>query len=463
MAESHAAADSAHATRALRAKASSRPSSETSQPAARRDLSGIQVCSADLLRDDLTGLELDPYELGPKIGSGGMGRVFRARHIHLDRVFAIKFVAAEIAAVSDVQLRFEQETRALGKLQHPHIVNAVDAGCTNGLRYLVTEFIDGQDLAQAVHDRGPLPVAEACDVIRQAALGLAHSHAAGFVHRDIKPSNLIVDRHGVVKILDFGLVHGGTVDHQLTAAGDTLGTWDFLAPEQAHDASQVDHRCDLYSLGCTLLFLLSGQAPFGDPQHLSPASKLRGHLFETPKWLQDPPRQIPAALIQVLQRLLAKSPAERFQTADNVVEALAPFTALTDAEFSQNLHPARAWQRYWLTTLTAAAGLIGLCWWMWGTSEPATDALSSLKAAETHVVPNKPPEQAELPAAKIPPADTGIKTEPQVRSASLPKQPISASQRVVTVSPQSTKNASPILLPGLDFPARHTPRKVAHP
>jgi hypothetical protein len=285
------------------------------------------VQARDIARDDLTGLSLGQYALGEKIGGGGMGKVFRARHVHLDRLFAIKFVATNLANRGDVQQRFAQETRALGQLQHPRIVNAVDAGCLDGLKYLVTEYIDGEDLTRLVARRGVLPVAEACGLIRDAALGLAYSHSRGFVHRDIKPSNLIVDREGGIKILDFGLVHDQQRDSELTAEGAILGTWDYIAPEQAEDASAVDHRCDLYSLGCTLLFLLSGQAPFSGPRYRLPAAKLKGHLLETPEWLVEPPAGVPLDLVAVLKRLLAKHPDDRVQTADEVATELAPYVA----------------------------------------------------------------------------------------------------------------------------------------
>ena len=186
------------------------------------------VCKADIVRDDLTDLRLGQYALGPKIGGGGMGKVFRARHIHLDRLFAIKFMAADLSGHSEAQDRFERETLALGQLQHPQIVNAVDARCHDGLQFLVMEFVEGEDLAQLVKRRGAIPPEEACDLIRQVAAGLAYSHACGFVHRDIKPSNLILNRAGIVKILDFGLVRSERRDHQLTDQGEPLGTWDFL-------------------------------------------------------------------------------------------------------------------------------------------------------------------------------------------------------------------------------------------
>ena len=314
-------ADRADETRCLRT------GRRTSEPPVQETPSGTHpaVSTMDIARNDLTGFCLGQYALGERIGSGGMGHVFHACHQRLKRDLAIKFLAADLSSHDECQRRFEQETLALGALQHPHIVNAVDAGSFNGLQYLVTEFIKGEDLAQLVARRGALRLDAACSLIRQAALGLAYSHARGFVHRDIKPPNLIVDRQGCLKILDFGLVRSIHVDHDLTDDGQTLGTWDFLAPEQAQDSSTVDHRCDIYSLGCTLLFLLSGGVPFGGSRYETAASKLKGHLFDAPDWLKDPPHGIPDDLLSLLNRMLAKSPNERIDSAEEVAAALAPY------------------------------------------------------------------------------------------------------------------------------------------
>ena len=289
------------------------------------ELSRGLPCGADLERDDLTGWTVESYELGAKIGGGGMGAVFLARHVHLGRTFAIKFVTAAMAGSQEAQQRFEQETRALGRLAHPRIVNAVDAGVINGLRYLVTEFIEGDDLQRLVARSGPLPYPRACELIAAAAEGLGHAHAAGFVHRDIKPSNLIIDPVAGVKILDFGLVREAGQASELTADHALLGTWDYMAPEQAEDAGAADARSDIYSLGGTLLFLLSGAAPFSGAKYRQGAAKLKGHLLKTPEWLESPPATVPAELVAVVRRMLAKSPDERFATAEEVVAALTPF------------------------------------------------------------------------------------------------------------------------------------------
>src|SRR5262249_44744776 len=154
---------------------------------------------------------------------------------------------------------------------------------------------------------------------------LAYSHACGILHRDIKPSNLIVDRLGVVKILDFGLVRRLNSEQLLTMDGAVLGTLDFIAPEQAQDARTADQRSDIYSLGCTLVYLLSGQPPFGGERYATPASKIKGHLLDLPDWLNHAATELPASLDATLRRMLAKEPARRIGTAQEVAELMAPF------------------------------------------------------------------------------------------------------------------------------------------
>lgn len=360
-------AENIGSTRVLRG-ASRRADGAADAPgsSAGRAAAGRTLRKEDLSREDLTGFSFGHYDLGQRIGRGGMGTVYTARHRHLDRLFAIKFVASEIADSSEAQYRFEQEMKALGSLQHPQIVNAVDAGCHDGLSFLVTELVDGETLAELTARRGPLPVDEACHLIRQTAAGLAYSHSRGFIHRDIKPSNLMLGRDGVVRILDFGLVRSERQSSRRTEFGDTLGTWDYLAPEQAHDASTVDHRADLYSLGCTFLTLLSGDVPFSGERFASPAARLKGHLFDKPTWLQNPPEGVSAELLAVLNRMVAKPPEERYQSASEVEQELAkllPATNRYDADASPEKSTsviARSSGRrsVWLRSLSCALAVL---------------------------------------------------------------------------------------------------------
>lgn len=398
------------------------------------------VSEKDISRDDLTGLFLGPYALGAEIGSGGMGKVFKAKHVHLDRVFAIKFVATDIAGDAETQLRFEQETRALGHLQHPQIVNAVDAGCINRLKYLVTEFIEGEDLWNLAQRRGGISPREACELIRQAAVGLAYSHGKGFVHRDIKPSNLMLNGSGVVKILDFGLVCHEQADTQLTEKGATLGTWDFIAPEQAHDSSEVDERCDIYSLGCTLLYLLSGRPPFSGARYTTAASKLKGHLFDTPPWLERPPGQIPQQLIEIVTQMMAKSPAQRFQTAEEVAVALGQYTSgsLPKRQKDSSASPRRRWRKRQL--FWPAAICLVLYLGRYQNPQPVAGVQdqapveSQISSAQKRSGPSQPSIEAQSTTEPV--AETPLVQPIQNRPELVPNR--------ITVTRRRMKNALPI-------------------
>jgi eukaryotic-like serine/threonine-protein kinase len=281
------------------------------------------------------------YELGDRIGTGGMGTVFRATHVLLGRTVAIKIISPEVLSDPEAVLRFVHETRAVGALDHPNIVRATDAGCENGVHFLVTEYIEGEDLAQVVKRRGPLSVADACEVICQAALGLAHAHERGLVHRDIKPSNLRIDRAGVVKVLDFGLAHITSGQTMLTNPGHMIGTLDFVAPEQLNDARNVDGRADVYSLGCTLWFLLTGMPPFSGPVYNTPASKIKGHLADYPVSSTIHDGKVPSTVVNTLERMMSKEPSERYASPSRVVARLAPYakSANTRALLSEPVGP----------------------------------------------------------------------------------------------------------------------------
>ncbi|HEX3998585.1 MAG TPA: serine/threonine-protein kinase [Pirellulales bacterium] len=263
------------------------------------------------------------YELGEPIGSGGMGTVYKAVHTWLGRTVAVKFIAKEVLGDPEAVARFAHESRAIGRLDHPNIVRAMDAGCVGGTHFLVTEFVDGCDLARLVKTVGPLRISDACEIVRQAALGLQHLHEQQLVHRDVKPSNLLLSRLGMVKLLDFGLARIDSNQTALTTTGQMIGTLDFLAPEQAADARQVDIRSDIYSLGCTLYFLLTGQAPFSGPEYATPASKIKAHLADSPPSPKRGTGRIPLAVVACLDRMMAKSPAERYPAPAEVARALA--------------------------------------------------------------------------------------------------------------------------------------------
>ena len=208
---------------------------------------------------------LGEYEILDQLASGGMGVVFKAFHARLNRMVAIKMLAEGRHENAAANFRFDREMRAVGSLDHPSIVRALDAREIDGRRILVMEFVEGMDLAKLVRRCGPLPIADACELIRQAALGLQVAHERGLVHRDIKPSNLMLTPQGQVKLLDLGLAlfHAQPpTETEMTATGQAVGTAEYMAPEQVSDSHQVDIRADIYGLGCTLYKLLAGRTPF---------------------------------------------------------------------------------------------------------------------------------------------------------------------------------------------------------
>ncbi len=203
------------------------------------------------------------YRVLALLGAGGMGAVYKAEHRLMERLVALKVMAARLLGNAAMVERFRREVKAAARLAHPNIVTAHDAEQAGDLHFLVMEYVEGTDLARVVAERGPLPVGEACDYVRQAAMGLQHAHEHGMIHRDIKPHNLMLTPQGTVKMLDFGLARlageAGSQPGGGTAQGTVLGTVDYMAPEQADDAHQADIRSDIYSLGCTLYHLLSGR------------------------------------------------------------------------------------------------------------------------------------------------------------------------------------------------------------
>jgi serine/threonine-protein kinase len=283
-----------------------------------------------LLRGHGTELVLGPYLLLERLGRGGMGQVYKARHRPMKRVVALKVLRPDHVADPAALQRFRREMQAAAQLSHPNIVTVFDAAQVGDVHFLAMEYIDGLDLSALVHSSGPVSVPIACDYIRQAAAGLHHAHEHGLIHRDVKPSNMLVttaDPAGVVKVLDLGLarpiqIAGRGDGSSLTIDGTIVGTPDFMAPEQAKNSRTVDRRADLYSLGCTLYYLLAGRLPFPDGTAMD---KLMQHQFEQPFPLELVRPDMPPGLLAVLQRLIAKKPEERFQTGEETAAALGPF------------------------------------------------------------------------------------------------------------------------------------------
>ena len=293
------------------------------------------------------GSLLGPYRLQEKLGEGGMGAVYKAVHEHLDKVVAIKVLPAALTQQADAVARFRQEMKAVGKVEHPNIVRAMDAGEIGGIHFLAMEYVEGTELARYVQAKGPMSVPNACKAVRQAALALAAAHAAGLIHRDVKPSNLLVAKTGQIKLLDLGLARLASDKAQhtrdLTAAGQTFGTPDYMAPEQWEDAHAVDARTDLYALGCTLCFLLTGRAPFATEDSTSLFQKLQAHCSKTPPDLRELVPGLPEGVAVLFEKLLSKRREDRFHTAVELAEALLPYTkAATEPPASSPAVPVPA-------------------------------------------------------------------------------------------------------------------------
>jgi WD40 repeat protein len=257
------------------------------------------------------------------LGSGGMGSVFLARQRLLDRRVAVKLLHPRLYDRPGSGERLKDEIKLVAKLDHPHVVAAFSAESYRGRLLFVMEFVDGVSLQEYLAHAAPLPAAEACDYARQAALGLQHAHEAGLVHRDVKPHNLILTPQGWIKVLDFGLARAkGRESGGRTGPGAMLGTADYVAPEQALDATSADARSDLYSLGCTLYHALAGHVPF---PNATPTEKIARHVGEEPADLAKIRPDLPPEVIAIIRRLMAKDRDRRFRSAAEVVEALVPF------------------------------------------------------------------------------------------------------------------------------------------
>lgn len=262
------------------------------------------------------------------VGRGGMGIVYKALHLRLQRVVAVKVLPVERRNYRRAVHRFGREIAAAGKLDHPHIVRAYDAGESDGMHFLVMELVEGIDLRKLLKQNGPLRVADACELVRQAATGLQHAHEHGLVHRDVKPSNLLLSRQANLKVLDLGLalLHEESRGHgELTDTGQIMGTLDYMAPEQANNSHDVDGRADIYSLGCTFYQLLAGCVPFGGVRFGSVARKIVGHAMESPRPIQELRPDVPDELAQLIARMLSKHPGDRPQTAAEVAAILEPW------------------------------------------------------------------------------------------------------------------------------------------
>jgi response regulator RpfG family c-di-GMP phosphodiesterase len=276
------------------------------------------------------GLVLGNYRVLDRLGAGGMGVVFRAEHIRMRRQVAIKVLPVHGDQDPRLLRRFLTEIRAIGQLQHPNIVAAFDAGELSDpdpnadkpvLHFFVMEYVPGRDLEEHVRAEGPLPPAKACDLVHQVASALAEAHKHNLVHRDIKPSNIQVTPEGQAKLLDFGLArrfHSG-----VTEPGTLLGTLDYMAPEQVQDASSVDIRADLYALGGTLYYCLTGRPPF--PSTGSVVRELAARITQEPPSVRAVRPEVPVELDAIIRKMMARRPEDRYPMPQAVMQSLLPF------------------------------------------------------------------------------------------------------------------------------------------
>jgi len=268
------------------------------------------------------------YVITERIGQGGMGLVYKARRGGSGPILALKVLPPDLTTDEDAVRRFRREVEAASSLSHPHIVAAVDSGLADGEYYYVMEYVPGDDLADLVRAHGPLPFGTAVNCASHAARGLQYAHEHGVTHRDVKPSNLLLDRQGNVRVLDLGLARvsrdadtarsAATVTH-LTRTGTVLGTVDYMSPEQALNTRKADHRSDIYSLGCTLFFLLTGKAPYRGETVME---VLIAHREQPVPTLRKDCPQAPDMLDAIITKCLAKEPGQRYQTMADLAQQL---------------------------------------------------------------------------------------------------------------------------------------------
>jgi serine/threonine protein kinase len=303
-----------------------RPLTEISDDALAAKLVEMHVLTtyqAEQLKAGRTKLSLGPYNITDWIGQGGMGQVFKAEHEVLGRESAVKVLPLSKATPEAIS-HFSREIRTQAKLDHPHLVRAYDAGHDGNVHYLVVEYVPGTDLRRLVRGQGPLTLQQAASIVMQAARGLEHAHSRGLIHRDVKPGNILVTPEGVAKVSDLGLagyIHEAEEDPR---AGKIVGTADYIAPEQIKSPGETTARSDIYSLGCTLYYAITGKVPFPGG---TPANKARRHCEETPWHPRRFNPEISEEFVEIIADMMEKDPKSRIQTAAEVAARLEPWAS----------------------------------------------------------------------------------------------------------------------------------------
>ncbi len=372
------------------------------------------------------GDHLEWFELLRSIGVGGMGAVYLANDGRLEREVALKILPPDQAADSESVQRFYQEARAAARLDHENIARVYSIGSDKGHHYIAFEYIEGVTLRQKIAGAGRLTVAEAVDYTLQVAAALAHSSSRGVVHRDVKPSNVIITPTGRAKLVDMGLARSferGGGDNGLTQSGMTLGTFDYISPEQALDPRDVDVRGDLYSLGCTLFHMLAGRPPFPEGTALQ---KLRQHELEPPPDIHTLNPAVPVQLAALLTKLMAKDRERRHQTPDALIRDLMAIAAsiglrpsLTDGLAWPPPRIAPAWEKHlvWGVPATALAGVIGLLIWWGQPPMPQVAPVDPRDVAAITTTPHatvvaEPAKRVESPTS-VTPAQPALRRSPR--------------------------------------------------
>ncbi len=405
---------------------------------------------------------LGQYTILAKRGSGGMGAVYRAVHALMQREVAVKVLPRRLIANRAAQERFLREVQLLAKLDHPHVVRAYDAGVDDGVPYLVMEYVPGIDCQEHVKRHGPFSVSRVCDLLAQAADALQHAHEQRFVHRDIKPSNLLLNPDATqIKISDLGLARaeqealGDSTVSELTAEGIVVGTPDFLAPEQWQDARRADIRADLYSLGCTAYFLLTGKAPYpGGTYH----EKMMRHLRGEPTPLEKLRSEIPAGLRAIVRKLMAPRPEERFQTPSELSAALQNL-ADTEARLPWSIQPPSPWKRrpmIWavvgMLAMTAAAVALTIAMRREPPAEiPRPGAIVQAPQLQTPQEDLKSAAPSPVPRVFNPDEDAAPTTKAPSEAAKPDDKNPTAKQMalIAKIKPEPQKKANPPIRPAV--------------
>ncbi len=431
------------------------------------------------------GCQIDQFQLLEMVGGGGMGRVFRARDLRLDRLVALKILSAD-PMTRETMLRFHNEAKSAARLNHRNISQVYQYGEFQGVPYIVFEYIEGENLRTLVEHTGPLPLDVAIGYTIQIAGAMIHAAHYQVVHRDIKPSNVLVTPEGYVKLIDLGLARlGGGLDHEeLTATGVTLGTFDYIAPEQALDPRTADSRSDIYSLGCTLFFMLTGRPPFGSGTVLQ---KLVKHqTLEVPEVRRLRP-DLPSAVSQLLRRMMAKSPSRRFQNPESLLAALVDLVddlkLQLDVPEDQFLPSSRSsWKRLleqhlpWLVPTLLIVLTAILLQWFDRSANPTTDenatvpyntyGLQTPYPQDSLTSPNSPTERPLPPLPTLPNATPNTSASNETVSNGATTETVSSGAYAGRTGDQSVLDGgttSDDTSRAASIPEQETPMRRAYP